>query len=94
MQRPDLVNGFGAARRGVPSIEPGDGIVWYAVRHGVIFGVAVVTADPDLRNARPWQGTRWPWWIATRTEFVISDLRDAPTLEEAGLASVRATQGS
>jgi hypothetical protein len=91
---PEIVDGFGVARGRTPHIAAGDKIIWYATRRGVVFGVAEVTDAPQLRVVQSWQGTRWPWWVATRTKLIVPDLRTAPTLVEAGLGDVRVTPGS
>jgi hypothetical protein len=91
---PEMFDGFGVHRATQPRIATGDRILWYATKHGRVFGSAVVTAEPELAQRQAWQGRRWPWWVATRPEFYVKNLRDAPTLAEAGLDDVRITPGS
>src|SRR5262245_61209711 len=77
---PGIMCGFATPPRGRPRIVRGDRVVWYATGFQVVYGLATVLRDPELRQERAWQAGRWPWWIATRTEVVIADLHDAPSL--------------
>jgi hypothetical protein len=85
-------HGYGTGRRGRPNLLPGDQIVWYAVTHQVMYGLAEVLEAPVDELVRPWQADEgWNWYIKTRTSVVIPDLLRAPTLEQArlGVGSVR-----
>ena len=77
--------GFGTGIRGRPRIKLGDQIVWYATTWRVLFGLAEVTGQPEQKQVEEWQGDRWPWYIPTRTRYVVVDLSRAPDLEDAGL---------
>jgi hypothetical protein len=84
--RRENTHGFGTGRHGKPKLAPGDRIVWYAVSHQVMYGLAEVLEEPVDRIVRPWQSDEgWNWFIKTRTTVIIRDLASAPTLEQAGL---------
>ena len=83
--RQENTNGYGTGIRGAPRIKPNDQIVWYAVKWGVLYGLAEVTGAPEHRRVRPWQEDRWPWFVPTRTHLVVPDLSLAPSLADAGL---------
>jgi hypothetical protein len=84
--RRENTHGFGTGRHGKPKLVPGDQIVWFAVKHQVMYGLAEVLEAPVDRIVRPWQSDEgWNWFIKTRTSVIIRDLSSAPTLEEAGL---------
>jgi hypothetical protein len=77
---------YATGRPGKPKLVPGDQIVWYAVKHRVMYGLAEVLDEPVDKIVRPWQSDEdWNWFIKTRTSVVIPDLTSAPTLELAGL---------
>ena len=85
--RRENTHGYGTGRRGTPKLVPGDQIVWYAVSHRVMYGLAEVLEEPLDKIVRPWQSENdWNWFIKTRTSLVIPDLSRAPTLQHAGLA--------
>jgi len=84
--RRENTHGYGTGRSGKPKLVPGDQIVWYAVKHQVMYGLAEVLQEPVDKIVRPWQSDEdWNWFIKTRTSVVIRDLSTAPTLERAGL---------
>ena len=84
--RRENTHGYGTGRRGTPKLVPGDQIVWYAISHRVMYGLAEVLEEPLDKIVRPWQKDEgWNWFIKTRTSLVIPDLSRAPTLQQAGL---------
>ena len=84
--RRENTHGYGTGRRGTPKLLPGDQIVWYAVKHQVMYGLAEVLEEPLDKIVRPWQRDQgWTWFIKTRTSLVIPDLARAPSLKQAGL---------
>lgn len=84
--RRENTHGYGTGRRGTPKLRPGDQIVWYAVGHRVMYGLAEVLEEPLDKVVRPWQSDQgWNWFIKTRTSVVIPDLSLAPSLKQAGL---------
>ena len=86
--RRENTQGYGTGRRGTPKLLPGDQIVWYAVGHQVMYGLAEVMERPLDKIVRPWQSNEgWNWFIKTRTSLVIPNLSRAPSLKQAELPS-------
>jgi len=84
--RHENTHGYGTGRRGTPKLLPGDQIVWYAVGHQVMYGLAEVLEEPLDKIVREWQSDQgWNWFVKTRTTLVIPDLERAPSLKQAGL---------
>jgi hypothetical protein len=76
---PAGIRAQGSSRR--PSVERGDLCILYASVWQAIFGVAQVTGEPEHDLSRD----RWAWRYAIRPLVVVTDLHDAPAVEEAGI---------
>jgi hypothetical protein len=55
--------------------------VCYAAGWQVVFAVVDVISDPENDPAR----TRWQWRFAIRPRLALTDLREAPPVEAAGV---------
>jgi len=64
-----------------PSVQAGDRAILYASVWQAIYGVADVIGDPVEDPSR----TRWAWGYAIRPVTLVSDLKDAPPVEAAGV---------
>jgi hypothetical protein len=64
-----------------PSIQRGDRAVLYAAGWQVVFALADVVSEPENDPAR----TRWSWRFAIRPVLALTDLREAPPVEAAGV---------
>lgn len=64
-----------------PSIQRGDRAVLYAAGWQVVFALADVVSEPQNDPGR----TRWSWRFAIRPVFALTDLREAPPVEAAGV---------
>jgi hypothetical protein len=64
-----------------PSVEPGELAILYAAVWQAIFGVVEIVGIPDHDPTR----ARWAWRFPIRPLTVVSDLHDAPAVEEAGI---------
>jgi hypothetical protein len=64
-----------------PTLQEGDLAVCYASVWQAIFALVEVVGDPDRDPTRD----RWGWRIPIRPLLVLSDLRDAPPVEAAGV---------
>jgi hypothetical protein len=64
-----------------PSVQRGDRAILYAAVWQAVFGVAEVVGDPENDPERD----RWAWSFPIRPVVVVSDLHDAPPVEEAGI---------
>ncbi len=64
-----------------PAVQRGDLGVCYAAGWRSIFATVEVVGDPENDPAR----TRWQWRFPIRPLIVVSDLRDAPPVEAAGV---------
>jgi hypothetical protein len=64
-----------------PSVQRGDRAVLYAAGWQVIFALADVVSEPENDPAR----TRWSWRFAIRPVLALTDLREAPPVEAAGV---------
>jgi hypothetical protein len=64
-----------------PSVQRGDAAILYAAVWQAVFGVAEVVGDPENDPERE----RWAWRFPIRPLVVVSDLHDAPAVEEAGI---------
>jgi hypothetical protein len=76
---PDQIHGHHSSKR--PSIQRGETAILYASVWQAIFGVVEVVGEPENDPRRH----RWAWRFAIRPLSVISDLHDAPPVEEAGI---------
>jgi hypothetical protein len=76
---PATISGHGSSRR--PSVQRGDLAILYAAVWQALYGVVEVVGDPERDPERE----RWPWRFAIRPLAVVSDLHDAPAVEEAGI---------
>jgi EVE domain len=64
-----------------PSIQRGDRAVLYAAGWQVVFALAEVISEPENDPAR----TRWSWRFGIRPVLAVTDLREAPPVEAAGV---------
>ena len=76
---PPLIRRHSSSKR--PSVQRGDSAVLYAAVWQAIFGVVAVVGDPQNDPVRE----RWAWTFAIDPVVVVSDLHDAPPVEEAGI---------
>jgi hypothetical protein len=77
--RADEIRAHSSSKR--PSVERGDPAILYAAVWQAVFAVAEVVGDPEHEPARE----RWSWRFPIRPLVVVSDLHDAPAVEEAGV---------
>lgn len=77
--RPDELRGHSSTRR--PSVQLGDAAVCYAAVWRVIFAVVDVVSHPENDPGRD----RWRWRFEIRPRLALTDLRDAPPVEAAGV---------
>jgi hypothetical protein len=75
----DELRAHSSTRR--PSIQLGDRAVLYAAGWQVVFALADVASEPENVPGR----TRWAWRFAIRPTFALTDLREAPPVEAAGV---------
>ena len=64
-----------------PSIQLGDRAVLYAAGWQVVFALADVVSEPENVPGR----SRWAWRFAIRPTLALTDLREAPPVEAAGV---------
>ena len=64
-----------------PSVAPGETAILYAAVWQAIYGVVEIAGEPDRDPER----TRWAWRFPIRPLAVVTDLNDAPAVEEAGV---------
>jgi hypothetical protein len=64
-----------------PSLEPGELAILYASVWQAVFGVVEVAGPPEHDPSR----ARWAWRFPIRPLVVVSDLEQAPAVEEAGI---------
>jgi hypothetical protein len=64
-----------------PSVQRGDAAILYAAVWQAVFGVVEVVGDPENDPERE----RWAWRFPIRPLVVVTDLHDAPAVEEAGI---------
>ena len=64
-----------------PTIQLGDRAVLYAAGWQVVFALADVVSEPENVPGR----SRWAWRFAIRPTFALTDLREAPPVEAAGV---------
>jgi hypothetical protein len=76
---PDAIRAHSSSKR--PSVQRGDTAILYAAVWQAIFGVVEVVAEPENDPDRQ----RWSWRFAIRPLSLVSDLNDAPAVEEAGV---------
>jgi hypothetical protein len=75
----DELRAHSSSRR--PSVQRGDRAVLYAAGWRVVFALAEVVSDPQNDPER----TRWAWRFAIRPLLALTDLREAPPVEAAGV---------
>jgi hypothetical protein len=75
----DSIRAHSSTRR--PSVQKGDLAVCYASVWQTIFAVVEVVGDPEGDPARG----RWGWRFPIRALVALSDLRDSPPVEAAGV---------
>jgi hypothetical protein len=73
------ISRHGSSKR--PSVQRGDLGILYAAVWQALYGVIEVVGDPENDPARE----RWAWRFAIRPLAIVSDLRDAPPVEAAGV---------
>jgi len=76
---PESLRRHSSTRR--PSMQKGDLAVCYASRWQVVFALVEVSSDPENDPERE----RWRWSFAIRPLLLVSDLREAPPVEVAGV---------
>ena len=64
-----------------PTVAKGDLAVCYASVWQAIFAVVEIVSEPEHDPSRE----RWAWSFAVRPLVFLSDLHDAPAVEEAGI---------
>jgi hypothetical protein len=64
-----------------PSVEPGDLAALYASVWQVVFAIAQIVGDPEHDPTRE----RWSWRYPIRPLAAVTDLHDAPAVEEIGV---------
>ena len=64
-----------------PSLQKGDLAVCYASVWQALFAVVEIVSEPEHDPSRE----RWAWSFAIRPLVFLSDLHDAPAVEEAGI---------
>jgi hypothetical protein len=64
-----------------PTVQLGDRAVLYAAGWQVVFALADVVSAPENVPGR----ARWGWRFAIRPTFALTDLREAPPVEAAGV---------
>jgi hypothetical protein len=64
-----------------PSVQLGEPAVLYAAVWQAIFAVVEITGPPENDPRR----ARWSWRFPIRPLVAVSDLHDAPPVEEAGI---------
>jgi hypothetical protein len=64
-----------------PSVQRGEPAIAYASVWQCVFAVVEVVSEPEHDPER----ARWSWSFAIRPLAVVSDLHDAPAVEEAGI---------
>jgi hypothetical protein len=75
----DELRAHSSTRR--PAVQLGDRAVLYAAGWQVVFALADVVSEPENLPGR----TRWAWRFAIRPTFALTDLREAPPVEAAGV---------
>ena len=75
----DEIAAHASTRR--PSVQLGDRAVLYAAGWRVVFALAEVVSEPENVPGR----TRWAWRFAIRPTLALTDLREAPPVEAAGV---------
>lgn len=75
----DELRAHSSTRR--PSIQLGDRAVLYAAGWQVVFALADIVSQPENDPSR----TRWAWRFAIRPTLALTDLREAPPVEAAGV---------
>jgi hypothetical protein len=75
----DELRAHSSTRR--PSIQLGDRTVLYAAGWQVVFALADVVSEPENVPGR----SRWAWRFGIRPTFALTDLREAPPVEAAGV---------
>jgi hypothetical protein len=76
---PDRITRHSSSKR--PSVQRGDDGILYAAVWQSVFGVVEVVGDPENDPER----ARWAWTFAVRPIALVSDLREAPPVEAAGI---------
>ena len=75
----DELRAHSSTRR--PSVQLGDRAVLYAAGWQVVFALADVVSEPENVPGR----SRWAWRFAIRPTLALTDLREAPPVEAAGV---------
>src|SRR4051794_39263487 len=63
-----------------PAMRTGDGIVYYAVGHRVIFAAGSVTSLPWKEESH--DDTRWPWRVRVNLPLLVQFVHDGVPLDE------------
>lgn len=75
----DQIRAHSSSKR--PSVQGGDRAILYAAVWQALFGMVEVVGEPENDPSR----TRWQWRFPIRPLAVVTDLHDAPAVEEAGI---------
>ncbi len=75
----DALRAHSSTRR--PSVQRGDLAVCYASGWRAIFALVEIAGEPENDPGR----VRWCWRMPIRPLLAVSDLRDAPPVEAAGV---------
>jgi hypothetical protein len=76
---PDEIRAHSSSKR--PSVQPGERAVLYAAVWQAVYAIAEIVGEPEHDPER----TRWAWRFAIRPLAVVTDLHDAPAVEEIGV---------
>jgi hypothetical protein len=76
---PDEIRAHSSSKR--PSVQPGERVVLYAAVWQAVYAIAEIVGEPEHDPER----TRWAWRFAIRPLDVVTDLREAPAVEEVGV---------
>jgi hypothetical protein len=76
---PDEIRTHSSSKR--PSVQPGERAVLYAAVWQAVYAIAEIVGEPEHDPER----TRWAWRFGIRPLAVVTDLHDAPAVEEIGV---------
>jgi hypothetical protein len=82
----DALKAFACPRKGRPSFQTGDRVVYYAPGWQSIFGIVEVIGEAEFNPSwRKWQGERWPWVVRVQPLLLVPDLELAPHVSTANV---------
>lgn len=76
---PEEIRAHSSSKR--PSVQPGERAVLYAAVWQAVYAIAEIVGEPEHDPER----RRWAWRFAIRPLAVVTDLHDAPAVEEIGV---------